>query len=52
VLVHAANSAGGKDNVTCLVLDVESGPAVIADGTVLGALADPTNVVDPASVRA
>jgi PPM family protein phosphatase len=52
VLVHAANSAGGKDNVTCLVLDVESGPVVIADGTVLGSLADPTNVVDPASVRA
>ncbi|MFC7496015.1 MULTISPECIES: PP2C family protein-serine/threonine phosphatase [unclassified Nocardioides] len=52
ILVHAANTAGGRDNVTCLVLDVEIGPLVIGDGTVLGALADPTNIVDPASVHA
>jgi PPM family protein phosphatase len=51
ILVHAANTAGGRDNVTCLVLDVETGPMVIGDGTVLGALADPANVVDPASVH-
>ena len=52
VLVYAALAAGGRDNVTCLVLDVVDGPVVIGDGLVLGALGDPANVVDAACVRA
>lgn len=51
VLVYAALAAGGKDNVTCLVLDVVAGPRVVGDGLVLGALADPSNVVDAAAAR-
>ena len=52
VLAYAALAAGGRDNVTCLVLDVVDGPVVIGDGLVLGALGDPANVVDAACVRA
>lgn len=51
VLVQAALSAGGHDNVTCVVADVVDGPLVSGDGRLLGALADPVNVVDPAAVR-
>jgi serine/threonine protein phosphatase PrpC len=52
VLVQAALAAGGKDNVTCVVLDVVDGPMVVGDGQLLGALFDPANVVDPGAVRA
>ena len=51
VLVQSALAAGGRDNVTCVVLDVVDGPRVVGDGRPLGALADPGNVVDPAVVR-
>lgn len=51
VLVQAALIAGGTDNVTCLVLDVVDGPMVVGDGRLLGAVADPANVVDPAAVH-
>ena len=51
VLTHSALIAGGKDNITCVVLDVVDGPVVVGDGTLLGALRDPANVVDPAAVR-
>lgn len=51
VLVHAALQAGGVDNVTCVVLDVVDGPAVVGDGQLLGAVRDVANVVDPAFVR-
>jgi protein phosphatase len=51
VLVQSALAAGGRDNVTCVVLDVVDGPRVVGDGRLLGALADPGNVVDPATVR-
>lgn len=51
VLSEAALAAGGKDNVTAVVLDVVDGPLVVGDGTILGALADPRNIVDPAAVR-
>lgn len=51
VLTHAALLAGGKDNITCVVLDVVDGPLVVGDGALLGALRDPANVVDPAAVR-
>ncbi len=50
VLVQSALAAGGRDNVTCVVLDVVDGPRVVGDGRLLGALSDPTNVVDPAAV--
>lgn len=52
VLVQAALSAGGRDNVTCVVLDVVDGPAVVGDGQLLGAVREIANVVDPAAVRA
>lgn len=52
VLVQAALAAGGKDNVTCVVLDVVDGPLVVGDGQLLGAVHDPSNIVDPGAVRA
>ncbi len=51
-LVQAALDAGGKDNVTCVVLDVVDGPMVVGDGQLLGAVFDPSNIVDPCAVRA
>jgi protein phosphatase len=51
VLTHEALIAGGKDNVTCLVLDVVEGPVVVGDGQLLGAVRDIANVADPAAVR-
>jgi protein phosphatase len=50
-LVEAALTAGGRDNVTCLVADVEDGPVLCRDGSVLGALGDPFLVIDPTPVR-
>ncbi|HCB03634.1 MAG TPA: protein phosphatase 2C domain-containing protein [Nocardioides sp.] len=51
LLTHLALDAGGRDNVTVIVLDLVDGPRVVGDGTVLGALRDPRNVVDPAAVH-
>lgn len=51
-LVRAALDAGGRDNVTCLVIDVVDGPMVVGDGQLLGAVLDVVNIVDPAAVRA
>jgi serine/threonine protein phosphatase PrpC len=51
VLTEAALHAGGRDNITCIVLDVVDGPRVVGDGRLLGAVSDPTNVVDLAAVR-
>ena len=51
VLVQHALEAGGRDNTTAVVLDVEEGPRVVGTGTALGALADLANIVDPASVH-
>ena len=50
-LTQAALEAGGRDNITCLVLDVVDGPLGVGDGQVLGALWDFANIVDPAAVR-
>ena len=50
-LTQLALEAGGRDNITVLVLDLVDGPQVVGDGTVLGALCDPWNVVDAAQVR-
>jgi protein phosphatase len=51
-LVDAALAAGGRDNVTCLVSDVQDGPRVVPDGRHFGAFCDPYLVVDPAAVHA
>ena len=50
-LTQAALAAGGKDNVTCVVLDVVDGPMVVGDGQLLGAIREPANIVDPGAVR-
>ena len=50
-LVAAALGRGGRDNVTCVVATVIDGPAISADGTLLGAVRDPGNVIDIAAVR-
>lgn len=50
-LTDAALDAGGRDNVTCVVLDLVVGPLVVGDGLLLGALRDFRNIVDPACVR-
>jgi serine/threonine protein phosphatase PrpC len=51
VLTQAALAAGGKDNITCVVLDVIDGPVVVGDGQLLGAVRDTANIVDPVAVR-
>jgi protein phosphatase len=51
VLTHAALQAGGRDNITVVVLDVIDGPLVVGDGRLLGAVTDLENIVDPASVH-
>ncbi len=50
-LANAALEAGGRDNVTVVVLDVVRGPVVSGDGLLLGAVRDPRNIVDVAAVR-
>ncbi len=50
-LTASALSAGGRDNITCVVVDVIDGPRVVGDGKLLGAVFDPRNVVDAAAVR-
>jgi serine/threonine protein phosphatase PrpC len=51
VLTHAALAAGGRDNITAVVLDVVEGPQVVGDGRLLGAVFNFENIVDPAYVR-
>lgn len=51
VLTQSALVAGGRDNVTCVVLDLVDGPLVVGDGRLLGAVRDVANVVDPGVVR-
>ena len=50
-LLDAALAAGGRDNVTCLLATVIDGPEAVAEGTLVGAVHDPRNVVDAAAVR-
>src|SRR4051812_17982492 len=50
-LVAAALGRGGRDNITCVLATVVDGPAISADGILLGAVRDPHNVVDLAAVR-
>jgi len=51
VLTQSALVAGGKDNITCIVLDVVDGPLVVGDGQLLGAVRQVENIVDAAAVR-
>ncbi|MGN6781212.1 MAG: PP2C family protein-serine/threonine phosphatase [Marmoricola sp.] len=51
-LVDMALDRGGRDNVTVVVGTVVDGPQVCADGRLLGAVADPSHVVDLAAVPA
>ena len=46
MLTQSALAAGGRDNITCIVVDLVDGPPVVGDGRLLGAVADPWNVVD------
>ena len=50
-LTHLALAAGGRDNITVVIVDLVEGPQVVGDGKLLGALQDPWNVVDPAAVH-
>ena len=50
-LTGLALDAGGRDNITVVVVDLIEGPPVVGDGRLLGALSNPWNVVDPAMVR-
>jgi len=50
-LTALALGAGGRDNITCVVVDVIDGPRVVGDGRLLGAVYDPRNIVDAAAVR-
>ena len=47
VLTQSALMAGGRDNITCVVLDLVDAPLVVGDGDLLGAVRDVTNIVDP-----
>jgi protein phosphatase len=51
VLTQSALNEGGRDNITCVVLDVVDGPLVVGDGRLLGSVLDVANIVDPAAVR-
>jgi protein phosphatase len=51
VLTQSALNEGGRDNITCVVLDVNDGPLVVGDGRLLGSVLDVANIVDPAAVR-
>lgn len=50
-LVDEALAMGGRDNVTCLVATIIESPEVVADGSLIGAVRDPRNIVDPSAVR-
>jgi PPM family protein phosphatase len=50
-LIAAALEAGGRDNITCLVADVEDGPIMAHHGSNVGAAFNPYLVVNPAAVR-
>ncbi len=50
-LTHLALDAGGRDNITVVIADLVEGAQVVGDGRVLGAVANPWNVVDPAAVH-
>jgi len=50
-LVDLALAAGGRDNITCILGEVVNGPLIHPRGALLGAAADPANLIDGAAVR-
>lgn len=52
LLVDAALGAGGRDNVTVVLGTVVEAAPVAAGGEFLGAVRDPSNIVDPGAARA
>ncbi len=50
-LASSALAAGGRDNITVVVVDVIGGPRVVGDGRLHGAVCDPRNIVDATAVR-
>ncbi len=50
-LLEAALVEGGRDNVTLLLATVIDGQPVQADGELVGAVRDPSNIVDTTAVR-
>lgn len=51
VLTHSALTAGGRDNITAIVLDLVDGPLVVGDGRLLGAVQDVANIIDPTAFQ-
>jgi protein phosphatase len=49
-LVAAALDRGGRDNVTCVIGEVETGPLIRRHGSFVGACF-PDNLIDPTPVR-
>jgi len=50
-LVELALVAGGRDNITCILGEVEVGDLINPRGIMLGAAADPRNLIDGAAVH-
>lgn len=50
-LVGLALAAGGRDNVTCILGEVVEGERINPRGTLVGAAADPANLIDGAAIR-
>lgn len=50
-LIDEALTAGGRDNVTCVLAEVETGARIRPFGTLTGAAWSPSNLIDGAAVR-
>ena len=50
MIVDEALTFGGRDNITCLLASIVEGRDAVDDGTLVGAVRDPYNVVDVSAV--
>lgn len=50
-LIALALAAGGRDNITCILGEVVEGDLINPRGTLVGAAADPSNLIDGAAIR-
>lgn len=50
-LIDLALAAGGRDNITCVLGEVVEGDLINPRGTLVGAAADPANLIDGTAVR-
>lgn len=50
-LTDLALAAGGRDNITCILGEVVEGELINPRGTLIGAAADPDNLIDGAAIR-